>query len=637
MKIKIGIQYFIAAGIISIIMFYVYFSLISDMQNISEKHLEIMKKGTVEELNVCQNIIEELKNSINFYGLLICFTAFAAAAFFSYRFFRYFKTFEKNLKNISNLKVDNLIKFNSNYIKDELVEFNEELLVFATEIDNRIKKQRNLISAFLKINSARSSEEAYKILVKSVKEIFKVKYVAFSIFNENKKIEQFYTEGMTEEEIRLIGNYPQGKGILGYIHETKEILMLDDISKHPKSYGFPPNHPQMKTLLAAPLILNDVSYGNLYLSEKEDGTTFNEGDKETLEIIAMYTSNLIRKIDINEEIKNKKETLQKDSENIGELIQKLKEKNFAFEKQIELKDEFMLDIYENIDVMKNSVKQAFIKVKNLVDSLASASAEISATTEELAATSVEESNQISEIAAATDEMNTNIRSNAESASITAEKANNNGRIVKENVEQIGKTIEKINQIAAFVTDASQKLEQLGKASESINDILQVIDEIADQTNLLALNAAIEAARAGEHGRGFAVVADEVRKLAERSSKSTKEIADIIKNIQSETSKVIQTMTNGKKEVDEVIKLADMSRASLNQMFQNIQIVIQNISQIAAANEEQSAVSKEVAKRVETITTTIQESTRAISQIAEAANDLSKLAADLQEEVGQFKL
>lgn len=637
MKIKLGYQYFIAAGLIAIIMFFAYLNMSNELDLIASKHSDILKTQQVDELKSCQTIISNIREKLNFYFLLISLVAFLLAIYFSVRFFKNFKVFQKNLRNLSKLEFDNFQAFRQKYIKDELNEFNENLLLVFNELKRNILVHKKLVQTLMKVSAAGTEEQTYKVLVKEAKEILNVKYSAFSIFNENKKVVKFYTEGLSEEQIKRIGNYPEGKGLLGYLHESGEILMIEDIRKHPRSYGFPSGHPEMKTLLAAPLILDGISYGNLYVSEKNDGGFFDDYDKEIIEILAVYAANIIRTFKANDEIKKRTQVLQSDTEKISEVINRLKEKDFAFNKDYIFEDLFIKEIYSNLSKMRESVKEAFLKVKNLVDNLASASAEISATTEELAATSIEESNQISEIAAATDEMNTNIRSNAESASITAEKANNNGRIVKENVEQIGKTIEKINQIALFVTEASQKLEQLGKASESINDILQVIDDIADQTNLLALNAAIEAARAGEHGRGFAVVADEVRKLAERSSKSTKEIAEIIKNIQNETASVIETMNIGKKEVDEVIKLADTSRASLNQMFQNIQIVIQNVGQIAAANEQQSAVSKEVAKRVESITNTIRESTQAISQIAEAANDLSKLAAELQDSVDKFKL
>ncbi len=167
--------------------------------------------------------------------------------------------------------------------------------------------------------------------------------------------------------------------------------------------------------------------------------------------------------------------------------------------------------------------------------------------------------------------------------------------------------------------------------------LQVIDDIADQTNLLALNAAIEAARAGEQGRGFAVVADEVRKLAERTTKATKEIAEMIKQIQKDTSGAVSSMKLGTTEVEKGKLLAHKAGDSLSEIITGAEKVAEIINQVAAASEEQSGAAEHISKNIESISSVTQQSASGIQQIAHASEDLNRLTLNLQELVAQFKV
>jgi methyl-accepting chemotaxis protein len=181
------------------------------------------------------------------------------------------------------------------------------------------------------------------------------------------------------------------------------------------------------------------------------------------------------------------------------------------------------------------------------------------------------------------------------------------------------------------------VQELGVSSDQIGEIIGVIDEIADQTNLLALNAAIEAARAGEQGRGFAVVADEVRKLAERTTKATKEIATMIKNIQVETRSAVEAMQAGTKQVEEGVESTTQAGTSLKEIIQVSEQVGEMITHIATAATQQSTATEQVNVNVENISKISQESAAGAQQSAKACHDLSGLALDLQNLVGQFKL
>ena len=195
----------------------------------------------------------------------------------------------------------------------------------------------------------------------------------------------------------------------------------------------------------------------------------------------------------------------------------------------------------------------------------------------------------------------------------------------------------MNRIAEVVRKSAETVQALGKSSDQIGEIVQVIDDIADQTNLLALNAAIEAARAGEQGRGFAVVADEVRKLAERTTKATKEIATMIKQIQKDTSGAVESMEEGTKEVEVGKQLAEKAGKSLQEIIHGAEQVVDIVTQVAAASEEQSSAAEQISKNIESISSVTQESASGIQQIAHASEDLNRLTLNLQELVARFKV
>jgi methyl-accepting chemotaxis protein len=199
------------------------------------------------------------------------------------------------------------------------------------------------------------------------------------------------------------------------------------------------------------------------------------------------------------------------------------------------------------------------------------------------------------------------------------------------------TLGKMHAIAEAVRATAKKVDELGKSSDQIGRIVGVIDDIADQTNLLALNAAIEAARAGEQGRGFAVVADEVRKLAERTTSATKEIAQMIENIQDETRVAVSAMEAGTSQVEEGVKSTAQAGDSLKEIIQMAEQVGEMIAHIATAATQQSSATEQVNQNMDQIARLVKESAVGAQQSAKACQDLSGLALDLQKMVGNFQL
>jgi methyl-accepting chemotaxis protein len=192
-------------------------------------------------------------------------------------------------------------------------------------------------------------------------------------------------------------------------------------------------------------------------------------------------------------------------------------------------------------------------------------------------------------------------------------------------------------IADKVRESAHTVSSLGARSDQIGAIVGTIEDIYDQTNMLALNAAIEAARAGEQGRGFAVVADEVRALAERTTKATHEIGEMIKAIQSETGGAVASMEHGVREVEKGMDSSRRSGEALQQILEAISDVNLQVQQIATAAEEQTAVTGEISSNIHQITDVVQDTAKGAHQTADAASGLSHTAHDLQQLVNRFKL
>ncbi len=287
--------------------------------------------------------------------------------------------------------------------------------------------------------------------------------------------------------------------------------------------------------------------------------------------------------------------------------------------------------------MKNNFRHLIESIAGAAEHVATASEEISASARAQSQSSETQSDQTTQVATAMQEMSATVsqvseNSNkaAEASSEAAETARLGGTIVQD-------TLEKMRSIAESVSATARKMEELGRSSDQIGRIAGVIDDIADQTNLLALNAAIEAARAGEQGRGFAVVADEVRKLAERTTVATKEIASMIQTIQSETRNAVTAMELGTGQVQQGVKSTAEAGEALNKIIQRSEEVGEMIMHIATAATEQASASAEINRNMVQIAGLVKQSCDGAQQSARSCQDLSSLAMDLQKTVGGFKL
>ncbi len=282
-----------------------------------------------------------------------------------------------------------------------------------------------------------------------------------------------------------------------------------------------------------------------------------------------------------------------------------------------------------------NVRSMIVQVNEAVTLTTRSASSIRTATDQIANDVREQSTQVMDIAAAVEEMSMTIADNARTATETADLSDSSGKTAEESGAVVQQTVKKIQEIAGVVQHSAQIIERLGKSSNQIGEIVSVIDAIAEQTNLLALNAAIEAARAGEQGKGFAVVADEVRKLAERTTHSTQQIADMIRSIQTETNAAVHSMKNGRLRVDEGLELADRAGLALQNIEKNIVQTIGMVAQMAAATEEQAQTSSDISNNVASVSQISTNSARGATEIAGAANELGHLTDNLRSLVSQF--
>lgn len=274
---------------------------------------------------------------------------------------------------------------------------------------------------------------------------------------------------------------------------------------------------------------------------------------------------------------------------------------------------------------------------NAAHSVAAAAEELSVNGAQVADASKEQSSQSTQTASAVEEMSATANEMARNAQVMATTAQNLTGTAQKGGDVVANSITGMQTVARTMDSSAERINQLGQRSQEIGEIIRVIEDIADQTNLLALNAAIEAARAGEQGRGFAVVADEVRKLAERTGKATKEIASVIETVLSGTNEAVTSMQAGTSEVQAGMDLVNEAGGRLNEIVDGVKNVTDMVQQMASTIEEQTQTTEQIAGGVQAVAGLSQQNEGSVQQVAAASTDLSKLATEMQDTLSSFTL
>jgi methyl-accepting chemotaxis protein len=290
-----------------------------------------------------------------------------------------------------------------------------------------------------------------------------------------------------------------------------------------------------------------------------------------------------------------------------------------------------------MDNMVKSLRELIGKIKYAAENMASGSEQLSASAEEISRGMDGQASRSSQIATATEEMSQTVIDVARNASDIAQISTQAFDQAKNGEAVVKRSVDEVQAVSSTVAESSLVMQRLGDSSKQIGDIVGVINDIADQTNLLALNAAIEAARAGEQGRGFAVVADEVRKLAERTTQATSQINSMISSIQSEVEHAGVSMNNATARVESGVAFSRKAGDSLGDIVGSVNNLQSMVQQIASATEEMSTVSETISSDIQGIAEGSREISAGSGQIAQASSDLARLATELQSVVRQFKV
>lgn len=289
------------------------------------------------------------------------------------------------------------------------------------------------------------------------------------------------------------------------------------------------------------------------------------------------------------------------------------------------------------DMFMDNIQEDITNIGKSTHQIAAASVQLHSTAEQIAMGSKEVAMQAERVASAGQGMSDSSGNIAQNCSQAADGSHRASEAAVAGARVVDETIAVMNSIAIRVKETATTVATLGNRSEQIGQIVGTIQEIADQTNLLALNAAIEAARAGEQGRGFAVVADEVRKLAERTRKATSEISEMIKTIQSETSGAVSAMEIGVNEVVQGSEKATESGQALGRIQEQINLVTTQINHVAKAANEQTTATLEISNNMHQITEVVARTSSGAQETTKAADQLAALAKELDRIVGQFKV
>lgn len=287
--------------------------------------------------------------------------------------------------------------------------------------------------------------------------------------------------------------------------------------------------------------------------------------------------------------------------------------------------------------LQNNLRDDMVQIGNSSVELASASEQLSSVAEESSRHLTRQNDEIQQAASAVTEMSAAVDEVARNAGTTAEESNESARLAFEGRDRVRNTVDSLRNMTAEFGRTSTMIGGLAEQARDIGKVLDVIRAIADQTNLLALNAAIEAARAGEAGRGFAVVADEVRALAHRTQVSTEEIEVMISKVQGGTTDAVASMKESVDHAGQALSVAELAGTSLNEIYERVGQISERNLLIASASEEQAAVAREVDRNIVTISDLSTQTAAGANETSAATQELSRLAVGLNQLVSKFRV
>lgn len=317
------------------------------------------------------------------------------------------------------------------------------------------------------------------------------------------------------------------------------------------------------------------------------------------------------------------------------VVENAAHKDFRERLQIKFRDD-MGKLSESINKMAGELANAMRDVAHVATDLSRSAGVLKVAIDETVEGANKQAQQAAQIATAAEEMSQTVTEIARNSATASDSAKDAINVANKGKEVVVQSVDKISSAGSATQELASMIERLNSRVTEIGEIVSVISDIADQTNLLALNAAIEAARAGEQGRGFAVVADEVRKLAERTMKATTEISEKIKAVQDDSGQTAHSMERSLNYVTDSVKFMETAKESLEHIVSSVQKTADEISQIAASVEEQSAASEEIARNIEDISIVAKKTQEATENLRNIFEGLNNLSQKLKSTIEEFK-
>jgi methyl-accepting chemotaxis protein len=331
-----------------------------------------------------------------------------------------------------------------------------------------------------------------------------------------------------------------------------------------------------------------------------------------------------------------KNTFLRPLHHIMDVITKFSKGDFSTPVTLDSQDE-LGTLASDIESMRQEIVNIFGSINSTASELSDASININQAASDIARHTGETERYTDQVSTAINELNDTVQEVATGASNAASSAQSADEAAQQGLNMMDKTTASINTLSEDVVVVAEAMDKLEQDTASVGAVLDVIKGIAEQTNLLALNAAIEAARAGEQGRGFAVVADEVRALAQRTQESTEEIQQIIETVQNGTSAAVKAMSSNKEQTQNTVELANNASTSITEITHSVGSIRDQNNQIATAAEEQSYAAKEIGKNVDSMATLAKEAHTTAQNSTAIANRLDATSNELKKLTQRFKV